>query len=712
MDSTTKLNLPERIQGLNELAYNLWWSWHPDARDVFKELDRSLWKSDGHNPVKLLKNIPYFRLVASAGDAAYLAGYDQTLSEFNSSLSSTGTWFARTYPDYHNRLIAYFSLEFAVHNSLPLYAGGLGVLAGDYCKEASDLGIPMVGVGFMYPQGYFHQFISQDGWQNEVYDQLDFNDVALSRVLDKHGKLLTVQVPLDSVSIHVAAWLLKLGRVNLYLLDTNLPENPQAYRSLSARLYGGDREMRLLQELVIGIGGVRILRALGFNPTVWHANEGHTSFMMVERIRELVAGGMPVDQAMGNVQATTVFTTHTPVPAGNDTFAPDLVDKYFHNYWGQLKLSHDQFINLGIMDGQGASFNMTVLGLKLAGYRNGVSKLHGQVCRKMWHGLWPDLAENDVPIESITNGIHAQTWVSPQFQLLYSQFLGKDWVDRQDDPALWENVKNIPDDIVWQMRRWLKLKLIRSILDRARQRWGRDKVSPVQPLAMGALLDTEALTIGFSRRFTGYKRASLILRDQERLKKILNRDLQPVQIVFAGKAHPNDEDGKRLIQQVYNLAKNPDYCGRIAFVEDYDMHLARDLIAGVDVWLNTPRTLMEASGTSGQKASSNGVLNLSVLDGWWFEGYNGLNGWAIQEEEGLDPAEQDNRTAAKIYDLLEEQVIPLYYERDTSGIPRQWIKMMKETIRTNTPFFNTSRMAKEYTERFYIKALASSTTGQ
>lgn len=713
MDSLNTFNIPERIEGLGELAYNLWWSWHPLARSLFKRLDRALWKSTGHNPVKLLKEIPYHHLVASAEDTNYLIQYDSTIANFKHGITTTDTWFEKNYQGYSKNLIAYFSLEFAVHNSLPLYAGGLGVLAGDFCKEASDLGLPLVGVGLMYPQGYFHQYISQDGWQNEVYGQLDFEDVAISRVYTPDGKLLTVQVPLDNESISVASWVLKVGRIKLYLLDTNLDSNPPAYRGLSGRLYGGDREMRLLQELVIGIGGVRILRALDLNPAVWHANEGHTCFMMVERIRELVQTGIDFKNAISIVRSASVFTTHTPVPAGNDTFSLDLMGKYFHSYWGQMGIDRDEFMKLGTMESERALFNMTVLGLKLAGFRNGVSKLHGQICKKMWHSLWPDMAEEDIPIESITNGVHAPTWVSPQFHILYNLHLGNDWLEKQEAPAVWDKIRSIPDEQIWAMHRWLKLKLINAILDRVRTRWSYDRVAPIQPLATGALLDTEALTIGFCRRFTTYKRSSLIFKDVNRLRSILTRELQPVQIIFSGKAHPNDEDGKRLIQEVYNIAKDPGFGGRIAFVEDYDMHMARDLVSGVDLWLNTPRKLLEASGTSGQKASMNGVPNLSVLDGWWFEGYNGINGWAVEENtDSGNQADWDRETANKIYDLLETQVIPLFYERDINGVPHGWIKMMKETIRSNTPYFNTKRMAREYTERFYLKACESYKTGR
>jgi len=705
MDERVQLIIPERIAGLGEIAYNLWWSWHPEARNLFKRLDRLLWKDTGHNPVRLLKEIPYHQLVACSEDTNYLSSYDTAMGEYRKSISSDTTWFKTQHPEHSDRLIAYFSLEFALHNSLPLYAGGLGVLAGDYCKAASDLGIPMVGVGFMYPQGYFHQHISQDGWQTEVYDQLDYNNVAVSRVINQDGKMLTITVPLDNISVNVAAWVLNVGRVKLYLLDTNLDENPQAYRGLTDRLYGGDRELRLLQELVIGIGGVRLLRALGLKPTVWHANEGHTTFMLVERLSEFIKAGMTLDGALKAVAETSVFTTHTPLPAGNDAFSPDVIDKYFHNYWGQLGITREQFFDFGTSQQDRMSFNMTVLGLKLAGYRNGVSKLHGEVCRRMWHGLWPEKTEAEVPIISITNGVHLPTWAAPQFQILFRRFLGDDWEEHQAEPGRWDGIRDIPDEAVWNMHRWLKLKLVSAILDRARERWSHDRIAAVQPLAMGALLDSEVLTIGFSRRFTGYKRAALIFKDTERLKKILNRDLQPVQIIFAGKAHPQDEDGKRLIQLIYNHAADPEYGGRIAFVEDYDMHIARDLVAGVDVWLNTPLVLMEASGTSGQKASVNGAVNLSVLDGWWFEGYNGDNGWAVDERSPADLAERDTVTANAIYELLENRVIPLYYERDINGTPHTWIKMMKESIRSNAPYFNTSRMAGEYVERFYLRAM-------
>ena len=585
-----------------------------------------------HNPVKLLQQIAPYRLVAAADDLAFLKRYDSVMDNFKTDMSEVQTWFHTKYPHLGKHTIAYFSMEFAIHNSLPLYAGGLGVLAGDYCKEASDLGLPMVGVGFMYPQGYFHQRISDEGWQEEIYRQLNFSEAPITPVLDAQKQPVKIEVELDSRSVCMAVWQVNVGRVKLYLLDTDLEENSPADRQLTARLYGGDREMRLQQEIVLGIGGVRMLRALGIEPSVWHANEGHAAFMMLERCRELVEKGMDFTEAAEMVRATTVFTTHTPVPAGNDTFPHGLMEKCLHHYWGSLGLDRDAFMKLGTQDSDNATFNMTVLGLRMADQRNGVSQLHGAVCRRMWHCLWPDLEEKDVPICSVTNGVHVPTWVAPQMARLYEKYLGSDWVARHDDPALWEHVEDIPDEEIWAARLWLKNKLISAVQARARKRWSENRGSPVPVLAMGALLDAEVLTIGFSRRFTDYKRAALILSDINRLKRMLQDELRPVQIVFSGKAHPHDEHGKHLLQGVYNVAKNPEFGGRIAFVEEYDMHMAHYLVPGVDVWLNTPRPLQEASGTSGMKAGVNGVPQLSVLDGWWYEGYNGANGWAIDND--------------------------------------------------------------------------------
>ena len=706
--------LPRRIEELSELAYNLWWSWHIEARDLFKVLDRSLWKATGHNPVKLLQQIAPHRLVAAAQDPTFLDKYDPVISDFKAGMSTVHTWLSTKYPHLAQHTIAYFSLEFAIHNSLPLYAGGLGVLAGDYCKEASDLGLPVVGIGFMYPQGYFHQHVSADGWQEEVYEQLNFNEAPISPVLTAQGQVMNVEVSLDTRSVHVAIWQVDIGRVKLYLLDTNVEKNPPPDRELSARLYAGDQEMRLQQEIILGVGGVRVLQALGIEPVIWHANEGHTAFMMLERVRELVEKGFDFTEAVNKVRATTVFTTHTPVPAGNDIFPLNLIKKYFHHYWNSIGLNQDAFLKMGIQEPDNAVFNMTVLGLRMADHRNGVSQLHGGICRRMWHSLWPDAEEKDVPIDSVTNGIHVPTWVAPHMARLYETHLGRDWLEKHDDPAFWEHVLEIPDEELWAARRWLKYKLISSVRDRARRRWSEDHTAPVQTLAMGALLDTEVLTLAFSRRFTAYKQAALILYDTNRLKHILRDELRPVQIIFAGKAHPDDKRGKELIREVYNASKDPEFGSRIAFVEDYDMHIARYLVHGADVWLNTPRPLQEASGTSGQKAALNGVLHLSILDGWWYEGYNGANGWAIHDDVGtFDSAEDQERIdAEELYSLLEKKIVPLYYDHDTNGVPHGWIQIIKEAIRSNIPLFSARRMVKEYTEQMYLTAVQASRATQ
>ncbi len=705
MNDLSAQKLPKRIIELNELSYNLWWTWHQEARELFKAIDRPLWKSTGHNPVKLLQQIAPYRLVAAAEDSAFLKKYDSVIEHFKADLSEAQTWVHTKYPHMAKHTIAYFSMEFAFHNSLPIYAGGLGVLAGDYCKEVSDLGLSMVGIGFMYPQGYFQQRLSEEGWQEEIYQQLNFSEAPITPVLTDQKESIKIEVELGSRKVGVAAWQVNVGRLKLYLLDTNLEENSASDRQLTARLYGGDREIRLQQEIVLGIGGVRLLRALGIEPSVWHANEGHAAFMVLERCREITDKGLDFQEALNKVRATTVFTTHTPVPAGNDAFPHSLVEKCLHSYWSNVGLERDAFLKLGTQESDNTTFNMTVLGLRMAQYRNGVSELHGAVCRRMWHGLWPDVEEKDIPIFSVTNGIHVPTWVAPQMARIYEKYLGNDWITRHDDPAIWENVENIPDEELWTTRLWLKNKLISAMQNRARKRWVENCGSPVSVMAMGALLDCEVFTIGFSRRFTGYKRASLILHDISRLKRMLRDELRPVQIVFSGKAHPNDEHGKHLIQEVYNIARDPEFGGRIAFVEDYDIRMAHYIVPGVDVWLNTPRQLQEASGTSGMKAAVNGVPHLSVLDGWWYEGYNGVNGWAIGDGITLaDPEEQDNTDADALYNLLEGKIIPLYYDRDVNGIPHGWIKVVKQAIRSCSPLFSAKRMVKEYTRQTYEPA--------
>jgi starch phosphorylase len=709
IDQTLNSRLPERIGRLDELAHNLWWSWYPQARDLFRALDYPLWRASGHNPVKQLHDINSDKLQTAATDPNFLTLYDSIISAFDADMSAAETWLTANNPDLLRGLVAYFSMEFAIHNSLPIYAGGLGILAGDICKEASDLGLPLVGVGFMYPQGYFHQRISADGWQEEIYRQLDFNEAPINPVPSPQGRGPLAEVRLENRSVSVGVWQVQVGRTTIYLLDTNVEENSPQDRQLSARLYIADRELRIEQEIVLGIGGVRVLRALGIEPTIWHANEGHTAFMTLERIREEMQKGVTFAQAAQRVRATTIFTTHTPVPAGHDIFPVQLVERYFHSYWDSLGIDRETFLKLGQQDGIGdQAFSMSALALRMADRRNAVSSLHGTVSRKLWHVLWPEVQEDEVPILHVTNGIHVPTWVAPELGQLYEKYLGQDWVKRQDDPSLWQHVLDIPDDKLWEIRKLLKRKLRAAILERAQKRWAEGEATPQQVLAIGALLDPDVLTIGFIRRFTDYKRPALIFQDIERLKRIVKDNWYPVQIIFAGKSHPADFPSKHLLHQVYALASNREFQGRIAFVEDYDIHIAHYLVQGVDVWLNTPRRLREACGTSGMKASLNGVLHLSIRDGWWHEGYNGANGWAIGDDlVPIDPESENNADAEALYRLLEEEIVPLYYDRDRSGVPQRWMRIVKEAIRSVVPLFCARRMLKEYTEQMYMPAVRS-----
>ncbi len=698
------MKLPNRIVRLEELAGNLWWSWHDEARELFRSLDYPLWRSSGHNPVRELLEIDPNKLLAAASDPAFLSLYDSVMTAFDADVSIKDSWFASTYPELLHGPIAYFSAEFALHNSLPIYAGGLGILAGDICKEACDLGLPLVGVGFMYPQGYFKQRISNEGWQEEIYERLDFHEAPIHPTPWPEGTGPLLSIQLGDRTLYVRAWQVRLGRVKLYLLDTSVEENMLEDRLLTARLYAADREQRIQQEILLGIGGVRLLRALGVDPSVWHANEGHTAFMTVERIREEVTAGASFDEAVKKVRINTVFTTHTPVAAGHDIFPSRLIDRYFHGYWDALGIDRDTFLALGSPDNARSDyFNMTALALKTSEQRRGVSKLHSQIARRMWHGLWPEVDEDKVPISHITNGIYLPAWIAPELYQVLERYLGKDLLKRHDDPRAWEAIEEIPDDEFWAVRQSLKRKLIHIIVKRAQKLWADAGATAEQVLATGALLDTNTMTIGFVRRFTEYKRPALIFYDVERLKRIVLDQWRPVQIIFAGKSHPADFASKYLLQKVYNLAKDRQFQGRIAFVEDYDMRLARYLVQGVDLWLNTPRRLQEACGTSGMKASINGIPHLSVPDGWWPEGYNGANGWEIGDTTvGAD--EEDKKDALSLYQLLEEKIIPLYYERDRKGIPHGWIRVAKDAIRSVAPIFCARRMLKEYVKTTYVPA--------
>ena len=704
--------VPVALGRLPELARNLWWSWHPEAEALFDVLQGSAAEPRHHNPVQLLDTLAPPGLEAPARNPRFLERYGAVLAAFDADVAGSTSWFAARAPALTGAPVAYYSAEFGVHSALPVYAGGLGILAGDIAKEASDLGVPLVGVGFMYPQGYFHQHLSADGRQQEIYERLDRALAPTEPACTEPGRPCVVSLQLPDRALHVAVWLVRVGRVALYLMDTDLEANAPWDRELSARLYGGDQETRLRQEILLGIGGVRLLRALGIAPAVWHANEGHSAFMMVERVRELVEGGRPLGDAVETVRTSTVFTTHTPAAAGHDAFAFPLIEKYLAAYWPTLGLDRDRFLALGAPPAPAPpAFNMTVLAFRLSRYHNAVSRRHGEVSRRTWRALWPTAPEHEVPITSVTNGVHVPSWIAPELDRLYRRYLGKDWVARHDDSALWQGVASIPDAELWDARRSLKRRLLRFLRDRARRQWSAGQGAPVQVVAAGALLDPGALTLGFARRFATYKRATLILRDPARLRAALTDPKRPVQLIVAGKAHPADEPGKQVLQAVYRAATDPAFGGRIVFVEDYDMHVARHLVQGVDVWLNTPRPPLEASGTSGQKAALNGVPNLSVPDGWWAEAYDGSNGWAVgAPEAGVgDDEARDAADAEALYRLLETEVVPLYYDRDPAGIPSKWLGVAKQAIRTAAPRFSARRMVKEYVERFYLPAGGVST---
>jgi len=702
--------IPDRIHRLEELACDLWWSWHYRARDVFRRLDYPLWRETAHNPVRMLRLIGRDHLARIAETRGFLAMYDSVLHDLDLARGAQDTWWAQHFgakaKDVH---VAYFSAEFALHQSLPLYAGGLGVLAGDTCKEASDLGVPLVGVGFMYPQGYFHQHLSAEGWQYETYERLDWLDAPIEPAIRADGSPCVVAVPLGDRTVLAAVWVVRAGRVKLYLLDTDLLENAPWDRELSARLYGGNQETRIQQEIVLGLGGVRALHALGIEPAVWHLNEGHAAFVVLQRVRESIEGGTAFDEAVAEVRRTTVFTTHTPVPAGHDAFPFQMVETYLSGAWGSLGTLRDRFLALGAYDngnGNGTLFNMTALALRSAGAVNAVSRLHRDVTRRMWGPIWPDTQEGEGPVRDITNGVHVPTWVATELSKLFEAYVAPEWRQRHDDAQMWDAVEAIPDEELWAVRQALRAFLFAFIRERARVRWTDERVGPGQIVAAGTLLNPDALTIGFARRFTAYKRPELLFHDPDRLARILSAARQPVQIVFAGKSHPNDDSGKHHLQRIYKRGLDQGFGGRVAFIDDYDLHVAHFMVQGCDVWLNTPRKPLEASGTSGMKAAVNGVPHLSIGDGWWAEAYTGSNGWLIDGgSQSGDTGEVDAADAAALYRLLEEEVVPTFYDRDAQGVPHAWLRIVKESIRTVMPRFSARRMVKEYVESMYGPAL-------
>ncbi len=710
-EAAAAVELPPRIAKLNEISFNLWWSWHEPARALFRSLNPGLWTATEENPVVFLRTINPQRLDAAASNPAFLVRYDTVVAEYDAMIRRQGgTWIERHEPALAEKTLAYFSAEFGLHPTLPIYSGGLGVLAGDHVKETSDLGLPLVGVSLLYRQGYLKQHLNADGWQLDVTASIERGGEPMVQMKDESGAPILVEVALDDVHVplRIAVWKVQVGHTAIYLLDADVDGNPDWTRTISSRLYGGDREHRMRQEIILGIGGVRALRAMGIEPSYWHANEGHAAFHLLERARELVAEGMSFKDAKTEVCNRTVFTTHTPVPAGHDIFSVELMDRYFGHFWPQLGIDRETFLNLGrYSNGHGDGFNLTALSLRLAGQRNGVSVRHGEITRSQWSGIWPGIEPSIVPITSITNGVHLGSWLSPRIADLLDHYLQADWHDFQDDPLIWERVRTIPDREFWDVHLAAKQDLLDLLDERSRRRWAAGGFDPAQVVSAGPFLDRSVFTIGFARRFATYKRATLLFHDINRLARILNNHDRPVQIVFAGKAHPADESGKKLIQEIIHRARDPRLGGRVAFAEDYDMFLASHLVSGVDIWLNTPRAPMEASGTSGMKAAINGVPNVSILDGWWREGWrpDNSNGWGISPIP-LHESEQDAAEADLVYEVLENEVIPLYYDRDATGLPAGWARVAKEAIRTTAPRFSARRMVIEYIHRLYRNAAA------
>jgi starch phosphorylase len=697
-------HLPERLQPLHKLAYNLWWCWNHEAVSLFRRIDDDLFSEVENSPVKLLGRIDQTRLEQLARDDGFLAHLERVEQAFDHYMSAA-TWFQETYGDTGLCRVAYFSAEFGIHESIPIYSGGLGVLAGDHLKSASDLGIPLAGVGLMYREGYFRQYLNVDGWQQERYPENDFFNLPLIPETRPDGSPLLVGVTFPGREVQARVWRIQVGRVPLYLLDTNIGQNRPEDRQITARLYGGDHETRIQQEMILGVGGVRALRALGKAPTVCHMNEGHSAFCGLERIRTLMEEHrLDFAAAREAVQAGTCFTTHTPVPAGNDVFAPQLIEHYLGSYLGSLRIDKNELLGLGRQNprDQAEPFCMTVLAIRLSNVSNGVSKLHGQVSRKMWKAVWPDLPEAELPITSITNGVHTRSWVSPDMIQLYDRYLGVQWEERPTDHSIWKRADHVPDAELWRTHERRRERLVAFARARLKLQLKNRGAPPGEIARSDEVLDPEALTIGFARRFATYKRGTLIFRNLDRLMALLNDKDRPLQLIFAGKAHPRDHGGKELIAELLHMARRPELRRRVVFLEDYDINVARYLVQGVDVWLNNPRRPLEASGTSGMKVCCNGGLNLSVLDGWWVEGYQQNNGWAIGAgEEYTDLTYQDDVESRAIYDLLEQEIIPAFYTRSSDGLPRTWLRMMKASISTCCPFFNTNRMVQEYTEKCY-----------
>lgn len=704
---TVNPQLPKRIGKLSEIANNLWWSWNTEFLRLFKIIDRDLWETCEKNPVKFLKRVSQDRLEAVVENTDFLREYDRLAKEFDDYITSKNTWFSNKYPENKKDLIAYFSAEYGLDQTIPIYSGGLGILSGDHLKSASDLGIPLVAVGLLYKNGYFHQKINGNGEQETEYNNIELSNLPINPVKDENGEELKIYVKFEKRKVYLKVWQINVGRIKLYLLDSDIDENTPEDREVTLRLYGGDQEMRIKQEIILGMGGTNLLtRALGLNPTVYHMNEGHSAFLILELIKNIIKEKkVSFEVAKDIASSKTVFTTHTPVPAGNDIFPIGLVEKYFKEFWPRLGLDREEFLKLGMKPCTELEpgFNMGIFALKVAGKKNGVSKLHGAVSRELFGDVWPEIAANESPITYVTNGIHTCSWLAPSLKELYNKYLIPYWQDNIYKDEVWENINNIPNQELWGIHQKRKQKLFDIVKENTTNRLRKSGYSYEEINEITSKLNPNALTIGFARRFATYKRATLIFKDLERITQILNNADRPVQLIFAGKAHPADKEGQDLIKRIHEISMMPQFKGKIFLLENYNIAMSRYLVSGVDVWLNNPRRPMEASGTSGQKASVNGVINFSVLDGWWAEGYNQENGWTIgTNAEFTSYEEQDIADSQSMYRTLEEKIIPTYYEKDENEISEKWMKIMKNSITSTGGKYSTSRMLVDYTNNLYI----------
>ena len=708
---TVNPQLPKNINRLQEIANNLWWSWNTEFLRLFKKIDNDLWETVDKNPVKFLKRVSQERIEMASKDDKFLKEYNKVVKNFDDYMSSKDTWFNKKYPNSRNDLIAYFSAEYGLDQTIPIYSGGLGILSGDHLKSASDLGIPLIGIGLLYKNGYFNQKIEgYGGMQVSEYTDIDLENLPINPVKNEKGEELIIYVKFPKRRLYLKVWQINVGRVKLYLLDSDIDNNNPEDRDVTLKLYGGDQEMRIRQEIVLGMSGVELLKVLGLNPTIYHMNEGHSAFLTLELIKNIIEEKhVSFEVAKDITSAKTVFTTHTPVPAGNDIFPIELIEKYFKNFWGLLGIEREEFLRLGMKPSEelDSSFNMGILALKIAGKKNGVSKLHGEVSRELFGEVWPNIAANESPITYVTNGIHTCTWLAPKLKDLYNEYLTTPttpyWQDKIYLDETWKRIKNIPNEKLWEVHIERKEKLIEMIKENTTERLRRAGVSYEEIREIISGLNSNDLIIGFARRFATYKRATLIFNDLERITQILNDSERPVKLVFAGKAHPADKQGQDLIKYIHELSMKPQFKGKIFLLENYNIAMSRYLVSGVDVWLNTPRRPMEASGTSGQKASVNGVINFSILDGWWAEGYDQTNGWSIgTNQEYSSYQEQDLADSQSIYKTLENKIIPMYYDKNNNGISDRWLETMKNSIITTGGKYSTARMLVDYTTKLYM----------